>query len=82
LPPALHGDGRAAIQPRPEGAARADEHSSGECPARALMELPRWPLASLASAAVGAISPRRAASPSVAPPRLPVDQRRDPVLVT
>jgi hypothetical protein len=46
------------------------------------MELPRWPLASLASAAVGAISPRRAASPSVAPPRLPVDQRRDPVLVT
>jgi PAS domain S-box-containing protein len=32
-------------------AARADEPSSGECPARASKELPRWPLASLASAA-------------------------------
>jgi hypothetical protein len=31
--------------------ARADEPASGECPARALMEWPRWPLASLASAA-------------------------------
>src|SRR5262245_13530873 len=33
------------------GAARADEPGSGECPARALIEWPRWPLASLASAA-------------------------------
>jgi hypothetical protein len=32
-------------------AAYADEPSSGECPARAPIELPRWPLASLASAA-------------------------------
>jgi uncharacterized protein involved in response to NO len=32
-------------------AARADKPSSGECPARALIEWPRWPLASLASAA-------------------------------
>jgi error-prone DNA polymerase len=31
--------------------ARADEPGSGECPARALIEWPRWPLASLASAA-------------------------------
>src|SRR5262249_50762096 len=31
--------------------ARADEPGSGECPARALLEWPRWPLASLASAA-------------------------------
>src|SRR5215470_9154311 len=31
--------------------ARADEPAFGECPARALVELPRWPLASLASAA-------------------------------
>jgi protein ImuB len=30
--------------------ARADEPGSGECPARALIEWPRWPLASLASA--------------------------------
>ena len=30
---------------------RADEPASGECPARALVKLPRWPLASLASAA-------------------------------
>jgi DTW domain-containing protein YfiP len=30
---------------------RADEPSAGECPARALVEWPRWPLASLASAA-------------------------------
>jgi hypothetical protein len=33
------------------GVARADEPCSGECPARALIEWPRWPLASLASAA-------------------------------
>jgi len=31
--------------------ARADEPGSGECPARALLEWPRWPLVSLASAA-------------------------------
>ena len=31
--------------------ARADEPGSGECPARALIGWPRWPLASLASAA-------------------------------
>ena len=35
-------------------AARADELCLGECPARALMEWPRWPLASLASAAASA----------------------------
>ena len=34
-----------------ESLARADEPSSGECPARALIDGPRWPLASLASAA-------------------------------
>jgi len=34
-----------------ESLARADEPGSGECPARALIEWPRWPLASLASAA-------------------------------
>ena len=28
--------------------ARADEPGSGECPARALIEWPRWPLASAA----------------------------------
>ena len=32
--------------------ARAEEPASGECPARALIEWPRWPLASLASAAI------------------------------
>jgi protein ImuB len=36
-------------------AARADEPGSGECPARARIEGPRWPLASLASAARAAI---------------------------
>ena len=34
-----------------QATARADEPGSGECPARALIEWPRWPLASLASAA-------------------------------
>jgi drug/metabolite transporter (DMT)-like permease len=34
-----------------EAPARADEPSSGEYPARALIKWPRWPLASLASAA-------------------------------
>src|SRR5215470_13813558 len=33
--------------------ARADEPGSGECPARALLEWPRWPLASLASGMAG-----------------------------
>src|SRR5262249_28292814 len=51
---------------------RADEPPSGECPARALIELPRWPLASLASAVRGASlrcasqSNRRAAGSSAA----------------
>jgi hypothetical protein len=38
-------------------AARADEPCSGECPARALTEEPRWPLASLASAVAVAAQP-------------------------
>src|SRR5882757_3680586 len=37
---------------RRPGVARADEPSSGECPARASMEWRHWPLASLASAAL------------------------------
>jgi error-prone DNA polymerase len=40
-----------ADAPPIEALARADEPGSGECPARALIEGPRWPLASLASAA-------------------------------
>jgi predicted amidohydrolase YtcJ len=38
-------------------AARADEPGSGECPARAPMDGPRWTLASLASAAAAAAQP-------------------------
>jgi succinate dehydrogenase / fumarate reductase flavoprotein subunit len=40
-----------SAEPATAQAARADEPPSGECPARALQEPPRWPLASLASAA-------------------------------
>jgi MFS family permease len=36
--------------------ARADEPASGECPARALIERPRWPLALLASAAFSRVA--------------------------
>ena len=51
------------------GAARADEPASGECPARALIEWPRWPLALLASAAllltlvIGAVGTQAGAYP-------------------
>jgi branched-chain amino acid transport system ATP-binding protein len=53
------------------GVARADEPASGECPARALVELPRWPLASLAS--VARIDARHAAEEALGLVGLPTD---------